>query len=57
MQHVDIRVLAEDVGFSVMLEMPMIPPVGRGSLRKQRFNIRVKLSERNYRSRIQITFK
>ena len=34
-QHVDIRVLTEDVGFSVMLEMPVIPPVGRRSLKKQ----------------------
>lgn len=37
-QHVDVGVLAEDVGFSVMLEMTMIPPVGRSSLDKHSFN-------------------
>lgn len=47
-QHVDIRVLSEDVGFSVMLEMPMVPPVGGGSLREQRFNICVTFPEKKY---------
>lgn len=40
-QHVDIRVLSEDVGFGVMLEMAMIPPIGRSPLRKPSFNIYV----------------
>lgn len=33
-QHVNVRVLEDDVGFSVVLEMSVIPPVGRGPLRK-----------------------
>lgn len=33
MQHLDIRVLVEDVGLGVMLEVAMVPPVGRGTLR------------------------
>lgn len=33
MQHVDIRILVEDVGLGMVLEVTMIPPVGRGALR------------------------
>ena len=32
MQHVHIWVLVEDVGFGVVLEVAMVPPVGRGTL-------------------------
>lgn len=58
MQHVDIRVLSEDVGLSVMLEMTVIPPVCRGSLKKSTiFSIRVEFSEKNIWSGILVTFK
>lgn len=33
-QHVDVGVLAEDVGLGVMLEVSVVPPVCRGALRK-----------------------
>lgn len=32
MQHVHIRILVEDVGLGVMLEVTMVPPVGGGTL-------------------------
>lgn len=32
MQHVHIWVLVEDVGFGMVLEVAMVPPVGRGTL-------------------------
>lgn len=54
-QHVDIRVLSEDVGFSMMLEMSMIPPVGRRSLKKQSFNINEKKMKKKYDR--EITFR
>ena len=31
-QHVHIWILVEDVGFGVVLEVAMVPPVGRGTL-------------------------
>lgn len=31
-QHVHIRILLEDVGLGMMLEVPMVPPVGGGTL-------------------------
>ena len=32
MQHVHIQILVEDVGFGVVLEVAMVPPVGRATL-------------------------
>ena len=32
MQHVHIWILVEDVGLGMMLEVAVIPPVGRGTL-------------------------
>ena len=32
MQHAHIRILVEDVGFDVVLEVTMVPPVGRATL-------------------------
>jgi hypothetical protein len=32
MEHLYIRVLVEDIGFGMMLEVAMVPPVGRGTL-------------------------
>lgn len=31
-QHVHVWILVEDVGFGMMLEVAMVPPVGRGTL-------------------------
>lgn len=31
-QHVHVRILLEDVGLGVMLEVAMVPPVGGGTL-------------------------
>lgn len=31
-QHVHVRILLEDVGLGVMLEVTVVPPVGGGSL-------------------------
>lgn len=33
MQHVHIRVLVEDVGLGMVLEVAVVPPVSRGALR------------------------
>ena len=33
--HPDVRILVDDVGFGVMLEMTVVPPVGGGPLRSR----------------------
>lgn len=32
MQHVHVGILVEDVGFGMVLEVAVVPPVGRGTL-------------------------